>query len=166
MIETQSTWVNICLAEQRLTLQHRERVLESWPIASGKAGAGEQKDSGATPRGWHRVRIAIGHDAPRGAVFVGRRWTGEIYSPGLHAQYPKRDWILTRLLWLTGLERGFNRGGSVDTLSRYIYIHGCPDEALLGQPVSHGCIRMHNDAVMDLFARIGAGTPVRIQEEA
>ncbi|WP_153718337.1 L,D-transpeptidase [Spiribacter salilacus] len=163
---TQQNWVLVSLAEQTLTLYQGNNPQSNWPVATGKAGAGELRGSGGTPRGWHRVRLAIGATAPRGAVFVGRRWTGEIHTPTLHKAFPNRDWILSRVLWLTGLESGRNRGGQVDTLSRFIYIHGCPDEAPLGQPISHGCIRMGNDAVIALFDLIGTGTLVRIVEGA
>ncbi|MBS3785976.1 MAG: L,D-transpeptidase [Gammaproteobacteria bacterium] len=161
---SQQTWVSVSLTEQTLTLHKGNEPQICWPVSTGTAGPGEFRDSGATPRGWHRVRIKIGEAAPRGAVFVGRRWTGEIHTPELNRAFPERDWILSRILWLTGLESGRNRGGSVDTLSRFIYIHGCPDGSTLGQPDSHGCIRMANDAVIDLFSLIGAGTLVRIEE--
>lgn len=161
---TQQTWVSVSLAEQTLTLYQGHQLQRCWPVATGKAGAGEMHGSGRTPRGWHRVRLAIGGGAPRGAVFIGRRWTGEIHTPLLHAAYPDRDWILSRILWLTGLETGRNRGGLVDTLSRFIYIHGCPDGCAVGQPLSHGCIRMTNDAVIELFELINTGTAVQIKE--
>lgn len=165
MQKMQGTWLHISLVDQTLRLKRGADTVKSWPIASGKAGAGEQKGSGATPRGWHQIRLAIGENAPRGAVFVARRWTGEVHSAALQAQFPDRDWILSRILWLTGLEPGRNRGGSVDTLSRYIYIHGCPDGSVLGEPISHGCIRLANDAVMALFQEVNAGTKVLIEED-
>ncbi len=121
--------------------------------------------SGCTPRGRHRIRAKIGHHLPRGAVLVGRRWTGEVYSEALAAQFPERDWILSRILWLCGEEVGRNRLGQCDTQRRFIYIHGCPDEFPMGIPLSHGCIRMTNDAVIDLFARVTVGTPVEIVDD-
>jgi len=96
---------------------------------------------------------------------VGRRPTGEIYSRELSARHPQRDWILTRIIWLTGMQPGCNRGGSVDTLRRYIYIHGCPDSEPMGVPRSHGCIRMHNPDLLDLFDRVRAGMRVNILED-
>lgn len=164
MQEMQGTWLHISLADQTLYLKRGGDAVKSWPIASGKAGAGERKGSGRTPRGWHQVRLAIGAHAPRGAVFVARRWTGEVHSAALQTQFPDRDWILSRILWLTGLESGRNRGGAVDTLSRFIYIHGCPDSSALGKPVSHGCIRLSNDAVIELFNEVNAGTKILIEE--
>ncbi|MEO1574119.1 MAG: L,D-transpeptidase, partial [Pseudomonadota bacterium] len=107
-----------------------------------------------------------GQNAPLGAVFHGRRATGEIWTPQLHAAHPERDWILTRILWLRGLEFGRNRGGPVDSFARYIYIHGTPDSEPVGRPGSHGCIRMRNEDIVRLFARVGVGTPVDIVSDA
>jgi lipoprotein-anchoring transpeptidase ErfK/SrfK len=119
--------------------------------------------SGCTPRGLHRVRLRIGAGCLPGTVFRGRRPTGEVYGPELAAAYPERDWILTRILWLTGCEPGRNRGGGVDTLRRFIYIHGCPDAAPMGEPRSHGCIRMRNADLILLFDDTPVGTPVEIR---
>ncbi len=109
------------------------------------------------------MRIRIGGGCPPGTVFVGRRPTGEVYGPGLAARFPGRDWILTRILWLTGLEAGRNRGGQVDTLRRYIYIHGCPPTAPMGVPGSQGCIRLHDPDLLRLYDLAPAGTLVEIQ---
>ena len=138
------------------------KIVKRYPISSGEKGLGEKNGSYCTPRGKHIVRAKIGAGQPANAVFIGRRPTGEIYSPELGAQYPERDWILTRILWLSGCEPGFNRLGDVDTMRRYIYIHGTPDEVAIGKPGSHGCIRMRNADVIDLFDRVPAGTPVEI----
>ena len=135
-----------------------------YPISTALNGAGEHNGSGCTPRGRHRIRARIGADAPRGAVFVGRRWSGEIYTPELAETHPQRDWILSRILWLGGLEPGINRYHEVDTQARYIYIHGTAEEHLLGQPVSHGCIRMGNADVIELFERVQPGCAVDIHE--
>jgi hypothetical protein len=110
------------------------------------------------------VRCIIGQGCPANAVFTGRRFTGEIYSDELSRVQPGRDWILSRILWLSGSESGFNRGGDCDTLRRYIYIHGMPDSEPVGVPRSHGCIRMRNEDVIDLASRVSAGTPVLIEE--
>ncbi|MBK9950074.1 MAG: L,D-transpeptidase [Candidatus Competibacteraceae bacterium] len=138
------------------------RTLACYPVSTALNGPGERRGSGCTPRGWHRIRIKIGDGLPPDAVFVGRRPTGEIYHPELAARHPERDWILTRILWLTGLEPGCNRGGDRDTLRRFIYIHGCPDTAPLGVPLSHGCIRMHNPDLLALFEWVAAGDRVFI----
>ena len=102
---------------------------------------------------------------PPRAVFRGRRFTGEICTPELQAAEPQRDWILSRILWLCGREPGVNRLGEVDTMARYIYIHGTADEAALGTPVSHGCIRMGNADIVELFERVPAYTEVEIAED-
>ena len=99
-------------------------------------------------------------------MFVERRPTGEIYSSDLAVRHPGRDWILTRILWLSGCEPGFNRLGQVDTMRRFIYIHGSPDSAVMGQPGSIGCVRMHNSDLVDLFDRVPVGVQVDIVERA
>lgn len=152
------------LGAQTLELRAGGRLLGRWPVSTGANGPGEAIGSGCTPRGLHRVRIRIGEGCPPGTVFVGRRPTGEVYDAGLAEGFPARDWILTRILWLTGMESGCNRGGGVDTLRRYIYIHGCPDTAPMGVPCSHGCIRMRDDGLIALFDQVAAGTLVEIRE--
>lgn len=149
--------IRVSIPDQRLELLEGGVAVASYPVSTARNGPGERRDSGCTPRGWHRVRIKIGAGLPLNAVFVGRRPTGEIYDSELAAGHPERDWILTRILWLTGLEAGFNRGGDRDTLRRFVYIHGCPDEAPMGIPLSHGCIRMRNPDLLELFDRVEAG---------
>ena len=156
--------IRICLAAQRLFLFENQRIVTSFLISSAKNGAGEKKDSEKTPRGVHFIRAKIGKNAPLGAVFVARRWTGEIYNTVLAQKNPNRDWILTRILWLCGREIGKNRLGNVDTFSRYIYIHGAPDDLPFGAPASHGCIRMKNADIVCLFNAVSVGTPVLILE--
>jgi len=134
-----------------------------YAISTAKNGPGERNGSFCTPRGRHIVRARIGAGQPLGAVFVRRRPTGEIWSPELHAQYPGRDWMLTRILWLSGCEPGRNRMGDVDTMRRMIYIHGAPDSAEMGKPGSHGCIRMRNADVAELFELVPAYTEVEIK---
>ncbi|MFO7603726.1 MAG: L,D-transpeptidase [Gammaproteobacteria bacterium] len=154
----------ISIATQTLRLYDGEQLVKDYTIATARNGAGEVQGSECTPRGRHIVRAKIGEGAVVNTVFQGRRPTGEIFSEALRAQYPQRDWILTRILWLSGKEPGRNRLGTVDTMRRYIYIHGCPDSDLMGQPSSHGCIKMKNTDVIDLFSRIEVGTPVDIIE--
>lgn len=154
--------IHVDLAAQRLELRDSARVLLRAPVSTAANGAGERNGSNQTPRGWHVVRARIGAGAPAGTVFVGRRPTGEVWTPALAAAHPGRDWILTRILWLSGREVGRNRLGAVDTMRRYIYIHGTPDDAVLGTPGSHGCVRMGNAAVIALFDAAPAGTPVLI----
>lgn len=136
--------------------------MRQYAISSARNGVGQTKGSYCTPLGWHIVRAKIGAGQPENTVFVGRRPTGERYTPELSAQFPDRDWILTRILWLSGCEVGHNRLGEVDTMRRYIYIHGSPNSVPMGQPGSIGCIRMHNADIMDLFDRVPPGTPVHI----
>jgi lipoprotein-anchoring transpeptidase ErfK/SrfK len=138
-----------------------ERI-SGYPVSSAKNGAGEIVDSGCTPTGKHIVRAKIGAGEPVNTVFRGRRPTGEIYQAGMRDDQPGRDWILTRILWLSGTEPGINRLGNVDTMQRFIYIHGTPDEVELGRPGSHGCIRMRNGDVLELFEMIAVGTRVMI----
>lgn len=155
--------IRIDLASQQLQLLADGTLQYSWPISSARNGPGQQQDSGCTPLGRHRIRIKIGAGCPVDAVFVARRHSGEIYSPQLAAQQPGRDWILTRILWLTGVEPGRNRGGRVDTLRRFIYIHGTPDSEPMGVPASHGCIRMRNADLVQLFDQVQAGDLVDIE---
>ncbi|MDR2195262.1 MAG: L,D-transpeptidase [Gallionellaceae bacterium] len=137
-------------------------LLRRYSVSTATNGAGEENGSYCTPRGKHIIRAKIGAGQPANAVFVARRPTGEIYTPELGAQHPRRDWMLTRIMWLCGREPGYNRWGSCDTMRRYIYIHGMPDEAPVGQPGSHGCVRMRNADVMELFDLVSAGTFVEI----
>jgi L,D-transpeptidase YbiS len=139
-------------------------VLRRYPVSTASNGLGERQGSNCTPRGSHVIRARIGAGMPANTVFVGRRPTGELYSEELAALAPGRDWILTRILWLSGCEPGFNRLGEVDTMRRYIYIHGCPDSAGIGEPASHGCVRMRNADILELFEMASAGTAVDICE--
>jgi lipoprotein-anchoring transpeptidase ErfK/SrfK len=134
------------------------------PVSTALNGPGELNGSGCTPRGLHQVRAKIGAGLPLGGVLRGRRWTGEVWSPTLHEQFPGRDWILTRILWLSGCEPGRNRLGQVDTFRRYIYLHGTPDTEPMGEPLSHGCIRLRNDALLTLFNRVPLHCRVQIDE--
>ncbi|MFM9912933.1 MAG: L,D-transpeptidase family protein [Methylophilaceae bacterium] len=138
--------------------------LQTYPVSTALNGPGEKKNSNCTPRGKHIIRAKIGAGKPENTVFIGRRPTGEIYTPELGAQFPQRDWMLSRILWLCGCEVGFNRLGDCDSMQRYIYIHGTPDSEPIGEPQSHGCIRMRNRDVVELFARIPIGAVVEIQE--
>jgi lipoprotein-anchoring transpeptidase ErfK/SrfK len=154
--------LDISIAEQYLRIVEGGKVLNIYPVSTAKNGPGERKGSECTPTGWHSIRAKIGAGQPLYAVFKGRRPTGEIYMPELGRQYPERDWILTRILWLGGLEPGKNRYGEVDSAWRYIYIHGCPDELLDGTPKSHGCIRVGNADMLELFERVDVGCRVFI----
>jgi len=156
--------IDISITDQRcILLDNNEIVFES-QISTAYNGTGQQKNSNCTPLGLHIIRACIGQDQPENTVFVGRRPTGEIYTAELGLQFPDRDWILTRILWLSGLELGKNRLRNVDTMQRYIYIHGCPDNLPIGKPLSHGCIRMHNQDILTLFDLVKPGTKVLIHK--
>lgn len=156
--------IRVNLAAQTLELFEGAELLAAYPVSTARNGPGEKKDSERTPRGLHLVRAKIGAGEPFGAVFAGRRPTGEICTPELYRCDPERDWILSRILWLSGLERGHNRLGEVDSMQRYIYIHGTPEEHRLGTPASHGCVRMANADVIELFDQVPLGTRVEIVE--
>lgn len=158
--------LRVDLAQQTLALFDGEVQLRSYPVSTASNGAGEQQGSFCTPRGRHRIRAKIGDGAPAGTVFVGRRPTGQVYSPELVANSDHNDWILTRIMWLCGEEIGRNRLGNVDTMRRYIYIHGTPDSVALGTPGSIGCIRMRNADIIALFDLIPAGTVVDVVESS
>jgi hypothetical protein len=157
--------ININIKLQLLDLEdYNGNILKQYLISSAKNGVGELNGSFCTPRGRHIIRAKIGAGQPLNAVFIERRPTGEVYSPELAGRSPGRDWILTRILWLSGCEPGFNRLGKVDTMRRAIYIHGSPDTAEMGKPGSHGCIRMRNQDIVELFDLVPVRAQVRIQE--
>ena len=156
--------IEIDVPTQTLILKDAQgRILMQTRISTARNGVGEENGSEKTPRGAHYIRARIGAGLPADAVLVSRRPTGEIYSPSLRAAFPNRDWILTRILWLCGLEPGKNRLGKVDTMRRYIYIHGCPDEDPMGAPGSRGCVKMRNREIIELFDRVAPGTRVHIR---
>lgn len=157
-------FLHISLSDQMLYGFADGRLLLRLPISSATNGPGERNGSGCTPRGLHQVRARIGDGLPRGAVLKARRWTGEVWSSELHEAFPGRDWILSRILWLSGCEPGRNRLGGVDTFRRYIYLHGTPDCEPMGVPGSHGCIRLRNDDLLELFPRVPLHCRVRIEE--
>lgn len=157
------TWLDVSVPDQTLALCRGENLETSWPVSTARNGVGETNGSERTPRGWHVIRARIGEGLPENAVFRGRRFTGEIFSEALRREHLERDWILTRILWLSGLEPGFNRLGDVDTMRRFIYIHGAPDADPMGEPGSHGCIKMRNRDITALFDRVLVGTHVLIR---
>lgn len=157
--------IEVSIAKQSLRYFRDDQLRMDARIATAKNGPGERSGSECTPRGKHYIRAKIGAGCPENSVFIGRRPTGEIYTPALKQQAPERDWILTRILWLCGREVGKNRLGEVDTMHRYIYIHGCPDDDPMGVPSSHGCVKMRNSDILHLFDLVSVGTPVLITEE-
>lgn len=159
-----SPFVSIDLSMQTLAVYDGPLVVRSYPVSTAANGPGEIMDSECTPRGKHVIDEKIGEDCPLNAVFVGRRATGEIYTPQLREQQPARDWILTRILWLRGTEPGRNEGDNVDSKARYIYIHGTPDDTQLSVPGSRGCIRMRNRDIVELYDLVEVGTGVELVE--
>jgi len=157
--------IRVSVARQQLDGYNKQgENIFSRSIATAKNGIGQQFGSECTPLGKHIVRAKIGHGQAENSVFVGRRPTGEIYTENLAEQFPNRDWILTRILWLSGCELGFNRLGEVDTMRRFIYIHGAPESHEMGIPSSHGCIKMRNKDIIQLYDFVSVGTPVVIEE--
>ncbi|MGI9343200.1 MAG: L,D-transpeptidase family protein [Gammaproteobacteria bacterium] len=152
--------LTISLTDQRLEVLDDDVPQRCFAVSTSGWGPGERINSQCTPRGRHVIRAKIGAGQPAGAVFVARRPTGEVFTAGAAEREPERDWILTRILWLSGCEVGHNRLGAVDSMRRYIYIHGAPDDAPMGVPFSHGCIRMRNSDVIELFDLVDVGTPV------
>jgi len=157
--------IEISIKHQTLTLfDNFGGVKAKYSISTAANGAGCKKNSGCTPLGQHIIRAKIGAGAAPNTIFVGRRPTGEICSPELMVEFPERDWILTRILWLSGMEIGKNRLGNVDTMQRYVYIHGTPDSTEMGKIGSHGCVRMRNSEIIELFDLVEVGTSVVIVE--
>jgi lipoprotein-anchoring transpeptidase ErfK/SrfK len=154
--------IEISIPEQSLRLLDDGREVRRYLVSTSRNGPGEREGSFCTPRGEHIVRAKIGSGRPFNTVFVRRRPTGEIWTPELAERFPGRDWILTRILWLSGCEPGRNRLGDVDTMRRYIYIHGSPDAVEMGKPGSIGCIRMRSRDIAELFELVPPGTEVSI----
>ena len=155
--------IEIDVSSQQMKVYEGSRLLKTYSVSTAKKGVGEKNGSFCTPRGRHIVRAKIGAGHPQGTVFVRRRPTGEVWSPELHAQFPGRDWILTRILWLSGKEPGRNRLGDVDTMRRYIYIHGSHEMAEMGKPGSIGCVRMRSADIVELFDLVPPYTEVEIR---
>jgi lipoprotein-anchoring transpeptidase ErfK/SrfK len=155
--------LTVQMDSQTMSVFRDGQCIKDYSISTAKNGPGEIRGSEQTPRGLHVIRAKIGADNPANTVFISRRPTGELYTPELRARFPERDWILTRIFWLSGLEIGRNRLGNVDTMRRYIYIHGTPDDVAMGAPGSRGCIRMRNDQIIELFNQIPVGTQILIK---
>jgi lipoprotein-anchoring transpeptidase ErfK/SrfK len=157
--------IEIDVPQQSMRVLENDTLRETYAVSTAANGVGEQNGSECTPRGRHIIRAKIGAGAEPNRVFVGRRQTGELYTPELREKFPGRDWILTRILWLSGTQPGRNRLGQYDSMRRYIYIHGTPDDVELGKPGSRGCIRMRNQDIMELFDWVQVGTEVVITGE-
>ena len=154
--------IQITISAQQLTLLDGDKMIKQYSISTARNGIGEEMDSECTPRGGHIISEKIGGECEPNSVFVGRIPTGEIYEPVLRELQPERDWILTRILWLSGTEEGKNKGGKIDSHDRYIYIHGSPDDVEIGRPGSRGCIRMRNSDIVELYDLVDEGITVEI----
>jgi len=157
--------IKISISKQQLLLFDGENIVRKYSVSTAKNGVGERVDSECTPLGEHIIAEKIGHKAKKNSVFVGRAETNELYDPKMRDLYPDRDWILTRILWLSGTEEGKNKGNDVDSYDRYIYIHGSPEDIKMGKPGSRGCVRMRNSDVIELFDLVRVGTTVTIAEK-
>jgi len=157
--------IKISITKQQLLLLDGENIKKKYSVSTAKNGSGMRKNSECTPLGEHIIAEKIGHDAKQNSIFVGRAETNELYVPEMRKLFPDRDWILTRILWLSGTEEGKNKGNNVDSYERYIYIHGSPEETKMGKPGSRGCIRMRNSDVIELFELVSVGTIVTITEK-
>lgn len=155
-------WLQVDIERQQVYVIRKAEFEHCFPVSTALNGTGQDEGSGCTPLGWHNIRAKIGAGNPFNAVYRGRRWTGECYTEELGSAFPDRDWILGRILWLSGLESGINRGGYQDTMRRYIYFHGTPDSEPMGKPLSHGCIRMRMQDIVLLFEGVAVFTPVYI----
>lgn len=165
-IKVPESYLHISIAKQQMYLISARECVAKFSVSTAKNGAGQAMGSECTPIGWHKIRAKIGAGQPLNSVFIGRRPTGETYHQELAKKQPERDWILSRILWLAGEEPYKNRYGKVDSTWRYIYIHGCPDELMLGKPESHGCIRMKNTDVVELFNQVDIGLKVLIEDDS
>ncbi|MBT5855844.1 L,D-transpeptidase [bacterium] len=152
--------IEVNIAKQQMTLRRGDKIIDLYPVSSSAYGIGSQMGSKKTPLGKHYIVEKIGSDAPYGTIFKARNNTGQIAK--IPDSSPKKDYVTTRILWLKGLDEGLNKGGVVDSYSRFIYIHGTPEEGKIGSPASHGCIRMTNADVITLFDKVGIGTTVTI----
>lgn len=153
------------ISEQKLYLydgeqERADKLVIDYPVSTSKYGIGSQARSNKTPLGRHRIEKKVGHSAPKGTIFKGRQNTGRI---ALMNRKGAGDVITSRILWLKGLEPGLNAGPGIDSYKRYIYIHGTAEENKIGRPASHGCVRMYNKDVIDLFDRVPEGTLVDIR---
>ena len=157
--------IEININKQRLRLLNGKKLIREYAVSTAKNGPGELMDSECTPRGEHIIAEKIGAGAALNTVFISRQPSGEVYAPELRQQFPDRDWILTRILWLSGTEPGCNQGGNVDSHDRFIYIHGSPDDVGMGKPGSRGCVRMRNVDVIELFNQVDVGTRVIVSEK-
>jgi len=154
--------IDIDISQQRLYLKQNDDLIKSYPISSSKYGEGSTENSNMTPLGLHVIKEKIGTDVPINTLFISRINTKRTVNIENSRNKTKDDHITSRILWLDGLEEGKNKGKGVYSYSRYIYIHGTHEEGLIGEKASHGCIRMLNNDVIDLYNYVNIGTEVYI----
>lgn len=158
-------WIEVGVRNQQLALYDERGVpVRQYVISTASKGVGERVNSYQTPRGWHKVCERIGDGIEIDTIIYRRQVTPWKYTPQLHAEYPNKDWILTRILWLCGQEPGLNQGGEVDSYDRAIYLHGAGEHVAFGTPTSRGCVRMRGDDIIDLYDITANGIDVFINE--
>ena len=160
---SQNNEIIVDISEQRLYLYNNDNLVQSFPVSTSKYGEGQIENSFKTPLGLHEIKEKIGAKAPINTIFTARENTNKIAEIQINPNDTEYDFVTSRILWLDGLENGINRGVGVDSYSRYIYIHGTHEEGLIGQKASHGCIRMFNNDVIELFDMVSEGTKVQIR---
>ena len=157
-----STSIDIEISSQRLFLKENGQIIRSYPVSSSSFGEGQIENSFKTPYGKHKIKTKIGTNVNKNDFFISRQHISQSANIINEPIDSEDDFITSRIMWLEGEEEGFNRGGSVDSFKRYIYIHGTHEEGLIGQKASHGCIRMLNHDVIELFELVSEGTVVNI----
>ena len=160
---SQNNEIIVDISEQRLYLYNNDNLVQSFPVSTSKYGEGQIENSFKTPLGLHEIKEKIGDKAPINTIFTARENTNKRAEILINSNDTEDDFVTSRILWLDGLENGINRGVGVDSYSRYIYIHGTHEEGLIGQKASHGCIRMFNNDVIELFDMVSEGTKVQIR---
>jgi lipoprotein-anchoring transpeptidase ErfK/SrfK len=157
-------WIRISATDSKLYLMSDQKITKSYPISIAKNGLGNLLNSNKTPLGLHEIKKKIGKGVPQNGILKARIPTGKLAKIIKEPIATNTDLVTSRILWLSGLEPGVNKGGNVDSYNRFIYIHGTPEEGLIGQPASHGCIRMYNKDVIELFDLVPVGTKVLIEK--
>ena len=160
---SQNNIIIVDISEQRLYLYSNNDLIQSFPVSTSKYGEGQTENSFKTPLGLHKIKEKIGHKAPINTIFTARVNTNKRADVQIKQNDTEDDFVTSRIMWLDGLEDGINRGLGVDSYNRYIYIHGTHEEGLIGQKASHGCIRMFNNDVIELFDIVSEGTKVQIR---
>jgi len=157
-----SSFLFVSIQQQQMYLIEKDSIIKKYSVSTAKKGVGNELHSLKTPIGLHNVKRKIGDHVPLGGILEARVYNGSMATIYEDKTKADGDYVTTRILWLDGEEVGINKGRNIDTYNRFIYIHGTPEEGYIGEPVSHGCIRMKNADVMELYDLIDEGTPVLI----